>query len=75
MQFEDALKAIKDGKRVTNLNWNEKSMYLIMSYLWKHETENIKTPFIKMELPDGSIFPWNPSQLDLSSDKWEVLEG
>lgn len=90
MEFEDALKELKAGKKVTNNNWNGEGMCLFMQIgypegvpanantataLGIEEGEVIKVaPYIMMQNAHGDLVPWLASQMDLFSDGWEVVE-
>lgn len=75
LNFESALEALKVGMRVRNNAWNGKGMSLIGSRLWSNtEPDSIETPFIIMETADKKLVPWTPSQLDLFSKEWEILD-
>jgi hypothetical protein len=71
MNFEKALKELKDGYPITNKNWNGKSMYLRLqspTYLSK-----MTLPYIFMKNADGDLVPWTPSNQDLFSEGWKVI--
>lgn len=66
MNFSQALKAIKKGKRVRRRNWREQKSWIILAK--KNEAKWIAIS------KDGMILPWLPSQDDLLSDDWEVIK-
>lgn len=66
MNFSQALKVIKKGKRVRRRNWREQKSWIILAK--KGETKWIAIS------KDGMILPWFPSQDDLLSDDWEVIK-
>jgi len=86
MEFEDALKALKDGMIVTNENWNGKDQYIFMQRGYPEgvpankntaealhipEGEVVKvSPYIMMKNAAGALVPWVPSSGDLFSDGW-----
>jgi len=89
MNFEEALKELKNGKQVQNDEWNGNKLEGRMLYL-----RTVLTP--EQELPSGTYgsedyiemvvgtcedegwvfkrFPWLPSQLDLFSDSWSLRQ-
>jgi len=70
MEFEDALRALKEGMIVTNENWNSKNMCLFMVE-GKVDSDGVHcSPFIMMSDAEGFLIPWLASQIDLFSDGW-----
>lgn len=65
MNFSQALKAIKKGKRVRRRNWRQQKSWIIL-------TKKNETKWIAISR-DGMFLPWFPSQDDLLSDDWEVI--
>ena len=85
MEFEDALRELKTGKKITNHNWNGKDMFLyyVPSNSYPAQTDIAKEEFgemveygayIAMKTAQGNVVPWLASQMDLFSDGWEVLQ-
>lgn len=90
MQFEDALKEIKNGKRVTNKNWNGKGMcvFAMPGYIdgvvanpVMCEKLNLAPgtivevcPYLMMRNAQGQYVSWIISNMDVFSDKWEVVD-
>jgi hypothetical protein len=75
MLFEEMLPFLKEGKKAINLDWNGKGMCIFVSKIWNYSIENpIITPFIVMETANKSFFPWLPSQLDMFSENWKILD-
>jgi hypothetical protein len=76
MDFADALKALKEGYRVTNCFWNGKEMYLAAQMPDEHSANT--QPYIYIQMPKdhpiypGGRTPWTPSQLDLFSSGWQI---
>lgn len=71
MEFEDALKALKDGKTITNRNWNGKGMCLKAQY--SDENSLMSLPYIYMVDVKGEYVPWLASQQDIFSGCWEIV--
>lgn len=86
MEFEEALRALKDGMIVTNENWNGKDMCIFMQKGYPDGvpanantaealgiekcTEVRVLPYIMMKNAKGDLVPWTPSQMDIFSDGW-----
>lgn len=73
--FSDALRALKDGKKVARRGWNGKGMWLILLQpSVSHSHGYAVKPCIGMKTATGRMQPgWLASQDDLLSDDWEVL--
>lgn len=87
MNFEEAIKALKLGKKVCRKGWNGKGMFLYLvsagSYPVKmdaaksiaDENGNVNYgPYIALKAANGSVYPWNASQADMLSSDWEVTD-
>jgi len=93
--FGQALDALLSGKRVSNLGWNGKDMWLAVSCqeptqissekFWSEHNRRyaeqqpdrsaLVKPCITMKTADGSIqMGWVPSQADMFSTEWFVLQ-
>lgn len=72
MNFEEALKELKNGKKIRNNNWNGKGMYLGAQY--PTYLSKMTLPYIFMKNADGDLVPWLASQQDLFSEGWEVVK-
>jgi hypothetical protein len=84
MDFGDAIRALKDGKRVMRTGWNGKDMYLFLS-----NVIGAITPFgMPIETLNGLTFPpsicmktaqstvvvgWLASQTDMLAEDWEIV--
>ena len=71
MGFEDALRALKDGERVTRTGWNGKGMYVEVQT--PDENSKMRRPYLFMSPVDGELVPWVASQTDLLAEDWEVV--
>lgn len=67
MLFNDALKALLDGKYVMRNAWKQTGEYVIllpgMQYIWKILTK-----------PNSNAGNWLPLIVDLMADDWEVVD-
>ena len=78
MNFEEALEALKTGKRACRSGWNGKGMWLKLQT--PDANSKMTLPYIYIEYPvghpaypNGSRVPWLPSQTDLLSKDWEYV--
>lgn len=78
-----AIRALKEGKRVTRPGWNGKGMWLmlvegddysIMPEQWLGRETDRFLPWIGMRTADRGFVPWLASQTDLLAEDWVVLE-
>ena len=86
MDFGDAVRALKDGKKVARKGWNGKGMFLYFVPAGNYSpcTEVAKqlvnedglvpyAPYIAMKTAQGYVVPWLASQTDILSDDWEIV--
>lgn len=87
MDFGEALRALKNGARVTRTGWNGKGMYVVHQKGYPdgipinantaeatgipQGTVCIFRPYLMMRTVDGSFVPWVISQTDALADDWE----
>uniref|UniRef100_UPI00406C7A64 DUF2829 domain-containing protein n=1 Tax=Paenibacillus sp. FSL L8-0436 TaxID=2954686 RepID=UPI00406C7A64 len=84
MDFGEAIKALKTGKKVARAGWNGKGMWLQLctpheqvGYLTVIEGEGRwlpLSPHILMKTADHKFVPWLASQTDVLAEDWEVVE-
>lgn len=81
--FGKALKALKKGYRVRRNGWNGNGMFLVYinpyannQYSIKEEPNMVGTlcDYIAMKTADNKLVAWFPSQSDMLSEDWEILE-
>ena len=72
MKFEEILGQVKEGRIVTNLNWNGKNMWIRLQRV--DAMSMINNDYIVMENDECLCIPWLPSVLDLFSSGWVVIE-
>lgn len=81
MEFGEAIKALKDGKKVAREGWHGKDMFLMyVDFTTNPEkTRGIflnhyrLMPTIYIAVSEHEIYPWNASQADILSDDWIVI--
>lgn len=80
MPFGLAIEALKKGLRAARAGWNGKGVWLGI------HTENgvfvreecgsqlEYLDYIVMKTADGKLTPWQPSQADMLTDDWQIVE-
>jgi hypothetical protein len=87
MDFGDAIRALKEGKKVSRSGWNGKDMFLFLVPgsrfnvnrppllgIYAEGTEIEYHAHIDMKTAQGYVVPWLASQADVLSDDWNVVE-
>ena len=90
MDFSDALRAVKDGKRISRIGWNGKGMFVVYQKGYpegipcnKQTAEAwglnegdlfICKPYLQIKNADGSHSMWVPSIGDVLGDDWVIVE-
>ena len=75
MDFSDALRAIKEGKRVMRQGWNDTGMFIeihTQPYLIHDPHPITSSLFIHIRTAEGHYVPWVASQTDLLANDWEM---
>jgi len=86
MGFDEALKALKAGKRVARRGWNGKEMFIFLVPgsqfqvnrppllgIYPEGTTINYHGHIDMKTAQGDVVPWLASQADLLDEDWEIL--
>lgn len=86
MDFGDAVRALKQGKRVARSGWNGKGMFLFLVPgsvfkvnrppllgIYEEGTEIRYHAHVDMKTAQGDVVPWLASQTDVLSEDWEVV--
>ena len=85
MNFGEAIKALKEGKRVARAGWNGKGMFLYLingrefqnafKYGYgEYEHEPTITSSIAMKTAQNTIVVgWLASQTDMLAEDWEII--
>ena len=87
ISFGLAIEAMKKGLKVCRTGWNGKGMFLFLVPgstfqvnrapllgIYPEGTTINYCPHIDMKAADGSIFAWNPNQLDVLADDWMIVD-
>lgn len=71
MGFEEALKLLKEGKRMQRLGWNGKGMWIRLVRVPLPPDSGL--PYLEMSTAQGKIVPWVASHTDLLSEDWRII--
>ena len=83
MDFGEAIKALKEGKRIARTDWNGKGMFLlyvppekwgIIDKIGLGIPKGNLLSWIGMKTVDGKFVPWLASQTDMLTDDWIIIE-
>lgn len=85
LSFSQALALVKKYNRVYRTGWSRKGMYLeIIRSLYVHGRVTAILPYISLVIPGNignlnssekaQVVPWSPSQTDLLSEDWILVE-
>ena len=88
--FGDALKNLKEGKKLTRKGWNGKGLFVVYQQAYPdgipcnkqtakawglNEGDLFKCePYLQINTTDGSHAMWVPSIRDCLADDWTVIE-
>ena len=87
MDFGEALKALKQGKKVAREGWNGKGqfVYYIPSDRYPAKTDVAKSiadedgkvayrPYLALKTVQGDIATWQPSISDCLAEDWQIVD-
>ena len=90
MDFSDALRAVKAGKRISRVGWNGKGMFVVYqkgypegipcnmntAEAWglKEGELFICNPYLQIKNANGTHSMWVPSIGDVLADDWVIVE-
>lgn len=66
--FEQALKWLKEGKKVTRQAWDDPEEFVEAQFPDAHS--KMTDPYLFMGDVDGNMVPWEPGQVDLFATDW-----
>lgn len=86
MDFGDAIRALKSGKRVAREGWNGKGMfaYLVPAASYPAQTEAARSQFgdmvpyrayLALKTAQNDVATWAPSGSDVIAEDWTIVEG
>lgn len=67
----EAVKNLRDGKRVSRAGWNGKGMYLELQV--PDANSKMSLPYVYMKTADNHLVPWLCSQTDLLASDWGIV--
>lgn len=83
MKFEQAMRLMREGKKVQREGWNGKGMFLFLidGNSWEFVTDNAgpeindldTLPFVCMKTADDKLVPWVASQTDVLAYDWQEV--
>ena len=85
--FSEALRLLKDGKKVARTGWNGKGQWVRIFYpgtdkqfsIHEHEPDpkigdsGTFMPFFGLHNASNQFIPWQPSQGDMLANDWQVI--
>jgi len=66
-----AVKEMRNGKRVSRSGWNGKGMYLALQV--PDANSKMSLPYVYMKTADDKLVPWLCSQTDLLAVDWDTV--
>lgn len=69
MTFSEALRLLKQGRKLARTGWNGRDMWIKLQVPDQHSMMTL--PYLYMRTVDGRFVPWLASQTDLLEDDWE----
>jgi hypothetical protein len=78
MDFGDALRALKQGKRLSRTGWNGRGLWLELQV--PDAGSKMTLPYVYLNYPDnaqntpGARVPWLASQTDMLAEDWGIAE-
>ena len=72
MDFGDALRALKQGKRLSRTGWNGKGLWLELQV--PDAGSKMTLPYIYMKTAQDDLVPWLASQTDVLAEDWGIAE-
>ena len=81
MNFSEALKHLKAGKKVSRAGWNGKGLHIAMQVPDKNS--KMTQPYLYIDTtglraigktPPKGVVPWAPSQTDILAEDWQLVD-
>ncbi|WP_264791459.1 DUF2829 domain-containing protein [Aureispira anguillae] len=77
MDFGDALKAVKNGKKIQRQGWNGKGMHVALFEILMSadDPDSEFPPVLSLYNAQGKQqLGWAPSQADLMAEDWSIID-
>lgn len=75
MNFGQALQVLKEGiypdAKVRRSGWNGKGMYISLQV--PDLNSKMRLPYVYLSTVTGHFVPWNPNNIDMLADDWEIV--
>ena len=71
MDFGEALKALKAGKKAARAGWNGKGMWIQLQV--PDANSKMQLPYLYMKTADDKLVPWLASQTDVLAEDWSEV--
>lgn len=71
MDFGEAIRELKAGKKVAREGWNGKGMYIAEQV--PDNNSKMTLPYFYMKTACDNLVPWLASQTDILADDWEIV--
>lgn len=74
MNFGDAVEALKsdNSAKVQRAGWNGKGMWLGLQV--PDANSKMGMPYIYLSTVDGKLVPWNPNNIDMLAEDWQIVD-
>jgi len=72
MDFGEALRFARAGKRISRAGWNGRGMWIALQTPDEHS--KMRRPYLYMSTVDGDLVPWVASQTDILADDWTIAD-
>lgn len=72
MNYSDALKSLKAGKKLSRLGWNGPEQYIKLQVPDEHSKMTL--PYAYIRTVQGDLVPWLCSQTDMLAEDWVEVE-
>ena len=70
--FGESIRLLKTGIRVCRSGWNGRGMWLGLQTPDAHS--KMGEPYIYLSTVTGKLVPWNPNNLDMLAEDWQVAD-
>ncbi len=70
--FGEALRHLKNGKKVARAGWNGKDMWIARQVPDEHSKMTL--PYLYMKTVTDDLVPWLASQTDMQEQDWCIVE-
>lgn len=71
LDFGQALRILKSGRKVAREGWNGKGMWVNLQV--PDENSKMSLPYIYMKTVDDKQVPWLASQTDMLAEDWCII--